>query len=454
MHSNPLRLAFYGDDFTGATDTLATLATAGLRTLLFMGPPAPEHLAAAGPLDCLGIAGAARSMGNAEQQAEMDHVGRFLAGLNVPVVHYKTCSTYDSSPQVGSIGLAVRSLRAQLQLTSFTAFVGGQPNLGRYCVFGNLFAAFQGGGQAYRLDRHPTMRRHPVTPMHEADLRLHLAEQGLGDLGLMQYPGYDLPAAQFQDLLAAEVANHADGVLFDVGQTSHLKAVGGAIWEAASRRPMLAVGPSSVAQALIAHWNEGRQDSGAGGVASMVGDLGPQGRDADAVFAFSGSRSPLTAGQLEQATSYLRIPLAPGVLLDADGVEYRRVLAQVVDALAQRSHVLVHVTEDTAPEQASSIALAIASARFVAQVMALAKPGRLAVAGGDTSSYIVKALPVWGLSYLGQLDPGVALCRLHSDDAALDGVEVMLKGGQMGSATVFQKLLDWTAEQGKTKAPR
>lgn len=446
MHGNPLRLAFYGDDFTGATDTLATLATAGLRTLLFMGPPAPEQLAAAGPLDCLGIAGAARSMGNAEQQAEMEQVGRFLAGLDVPVVHYKTCSTYDSSPQVGSIGLAVRSLRAQLKLTSFTAFVGGQPNLGRYCVFGNLFAAFQGGGQAYRLDRHPTMRRHPVTPMHEADLRLHLAEQGLNDLGLMQYPGYDLPAAQTRDLLAAEIANHADGVLFDVGQASHLQAVGRAIWEAASMQPMLAVGPSSVAQALIAHWNAGRQGAATDSVAPRLGGPAPQGREDGAVFAFSGSRSPLTAGQLEQAESYLRIPLTPGALLDADGVACRRVLAQVTDALAQRTHVLVTVTEDPAPGQASTTELALACARFVAQVMALARPRRLGVAGGDTSSYIIQALNGWGLSYLGQLDPGVALCRLHSDDAALDGVEVMLKGGQMGSATVFQKLLDWTSD--------
>ena len=33
------KLAYYGDDFTGASDTLATLAQAGLRAILFCGVP-------------------------------------------------------------------------------------------------------------------------------------------------------------------------------------------------------------------------------------------------------------------------------------------------------------------------------------------------------------------------------------------------------------------------------
>ncbi|MGO8249179.1 hypothetical protein ACC809_36725, partial [Rhizobium johnstonii] len=37
---------------------------------------------------------------------------------------------------------------------------------------GNLFAAYQ--GRIFRIDRHPVMSRHPVTPMDEADLAVHL----------------------------------------------------------------------------------------------------------------------------------------------------------------------------------------------------------------------------------------------------------------------------------------
>ena len=66
---------------------------------------------------------------------------------------------------------------------------------------------------------------------------------------------------------------------------------------------------------------------------------------------------------------------------------------------------------------------------------------RLGIAGGDTSSHAVQALDAWGLSYLQSLSPGVALCRLHSDARHLDGMEVSLKGGQMGTVRVFEELL-------------
>ena len=39
--SAPPLLGWYGDDFTGATDTLATLAHAQWRALLFLGVPTP-----------------------------------------------------------------------------------------------------------------------------------------------------------------------------------------------------------------------------------------------------------------------------------------------------------------------------------------------------------------------------------------------------------------------------
>jgi uncharacterized protein YgbK (DUF1537 family) len=58
----PLKYIWYGDDFTGASDTLATFASAGLRALLCLGVPAADRLAALGDMDAVGIAGAARTM--------------------------------------------------------------------------------------------------------------------------------------------------------------------------------------------------------------------------------------------------------------------------------------------------------------------------------------------------------------------------------------------------------
>ncbi|NYT58115.1 four-carbon acid sugar kinase family protein [Alcaligenaceae bacterium] len=435
MARHKTRLAFYADDFTGATDTLSTVARAGYRSMLFLRLPTSRQLHDAGALDCLGIAGAARSMHEPEQVAELESAGRFLREVGASVTHYKTCSTFDSSPDTGSIGRAVQTLRKQLRPVQFMPIVGGQPNLGRYCVFGNLFAAFRTGDAAFRLDRHPTMSRHPVTPMHEADLRLHLAQQGLEQVGLVEYPAYALAPAQFHALLDQTITEHPDGVLFDVGQSEHLATVGQAIWRHARNQPLLAVGPSSVAQALIAHWNESGKGAAQAQAHAMVSAQDP-------VFVMSGSRSPVTAMQIAAANSYERIPMNAALLCAGAGDAYDALLGQVVAGLAGGRHVLTYVADE--PQQARPVAasvLAQACGRFLARVLVQGRPARVGVAGGDTSSLALKSLDVWGLSYMGQVDPGAALCRMHSDLDYLSGVEVMLKGGQMGSEQVFEKLI-------------
>ncbi|MDP4075830.1 four-carbon acid sugar kinase family protein [Acidovorax sp. A1169] len=116
------------------------------------------------------MAGAARAMAPETMRVELQPVGRFFAQMRVPVLHYKVCSTFDSAPQVGGIGVAVHTLRQHVE-NGFVPIVGGQPSLGRYCVFGNLFARAGSAPSVHRIDRHPTMSRHPVTPMQESDLR-------------------------------------------------------------------------------------------------------------------------------------------------------------------------------------------------------------------------------------------------------------------------------------------
>ena len=185
-------LLYYGDDFTGATDTLATAARAGLRSLLLLAPPDSARLEAMAAddalrgLDCLGIAGVSRSLTPQAMREELAPIAALARRLQPTVLHYKTCSTFDSAPGVGSIGEAVRVLAPSMP-GEWTAVLGGQPNLGRYCLFGNLFAAAGTGGEVFRIDRHPTMSRHPVTPMLEADLRRHLGAQGLTDIGLVPW---------------------------------------------------------------------------------------------------------------------------------------------------------------------------------------------------------------------------------------------------------------------------
>ena len=443
-----LKIAYYGDDFTGATDTLATAALAGMRALLFLGLPTADQRVRAGPLDCLGIAGAARAMSPEEMQVELEPVGRLFAELGAPVIHYKTCSTFDSAPHVGSIGAAIGILRQHAR-NPLVAIVGGQPNLRRYCVFGNLFAGAGAGSEVSRIDRHPTMSRHPVTPMHEADLRVHLAQQGLTNVRSLDYTSYANARPLLQERLATLKATGPDAVLFDVGHTDHLAPVGRMIWQEAQQQTLLVAGPSSVVQTLAAHWRaEAEAADHATETAANERPATLQGTIAPAqgpVLVLAGSLSPMTARQMQAATSFRQVLLDAALL--ASSADYRTRTAQDIAALlSQGQHVLACTSSDTtAPDgQADGRALAIACGELLAQVLKLQPLQRLGIAGGDTSSHSVQALDAWGLSYQAQLAPGVALCRLHSDNTSLDGLEIMLKGGQMGSETLFEDLISGT----------
>lgn len=429
--NDSLKIAYYGDDFTGATDTLATAARAGLRSLLFLGLPTDAQLRRAGPLDCLGIAGAARAMSPDEMRAELEPVGRLFARLGAPVMHYKTCSTFDSAPQVGSIGAAIRILQPHAG-NAFVPIVGGQPNLRRYCVFGNLFAG--AGPAVHRIDRHPTMSRHPVTPMHEADLRRHLAAQGLAQVAGIAYPDYEQDNEALDSQLAGLLARKPDAVLLDIAHEGNLAAAGRLIWQRAQAQRLLAAGPSSVVQALAAHWQAGDPAS----PARIAAATGP-------VLVLAGSLSPVTAQQVQAASSYRQVAL-DAARLTGDADYAQQMSAHIAALLAQGRHVLACTSTDGAsPASTDGRTLAQANGALLARVLQAVPLRRLGIAGGDTSSLAVQALKAWGLSYAAQLAPGVALCRLHSDEAALDGLEIMLKGGQMGGEDLFEILLHGTA---------
>lgn len=434
-----MRLGWYGDDFTGATDTLAVAAQAGLRCALFLDVPEPRQLSRMGELDALGIAGSARTMSPQAMRQELPRIGAFFKTLQVSVLHYKCCSTFDSSPKVGSIGAALSMLDAYVDHD--TAYVvGGQPDIGRYCCFSNLFAAAGAGGKVCRLDRHPTMKQHPVTPMSEADLRLHLAQQWAGPIEAVHYPGYGLSENEFDRQVDARLRDLKGAgpaaLLFDIADNSHLRPLGRQIWRRARQESLLVAGPSSVVQALAAHWGPGAAPLAA---PAKRKDPGP-------VFVLAGSMSPVTARQVEQAGSYRRLPLSSRQLI-ADPSYLDRQIASIAELLDAGCHVLAYVeASETRTPEVCSDDLARVTAELVKRVVERQAAGpqpllRLGIAGGDTSSRAAKTLDIWALSFVRVLSPGAALCRAHSDDPALNGMELMLKGGQMGSADIFEQLL-------------
>ncbi len=439
MAEPAVHYAYYGDDFTGATDTLSTVARGGLRAMLFLGVPQDRHLQATGPLDVVGVAGAARSLDPERMSMALKPVARFLAATGARVIHYKCCSTFDSAPQVGNLATAVRLMRRAAPEPGLLAILGGQPSLGRHCAFGHLFAAAGQGGPVHRIDRHPTMSVHPVTPMHEADLRRHLAAQGLDDLALVDWRSIRGGDAELQRAVQDGLASHPAGILFDVLSADDLPPLGRMLWREAARAPLLAVGASSVAQALLSHWPGDPARREARHTPGIAPATGP-------VFVLAGSLSPVTAAQVQRAgPSFERLALDAQALVASDH-EVERVAGQAAGLLQQGCSVLAH-TPSQHDLSLPSHELAQACARLLARTVRLApQVRRVGVAGGDSSSHAVLALGAWGLSHAGSLSPGVSLVRAHAEQAPIDGLELMLKGGQMGPPDLFERLLQGSDE--------
>ncbi len=397
-------IVFLGDDFTGASDSLATYARGGFATRLVTGNAAPES-----GLDVLGIATDLRSLPPERAAQVVDRLWPVIAREGAPVLHLKTCSTFDSARHVGSIGAVARQL-AQLFEPDVIAVIGGQPSLGRYCAFGTLFARGPEGA-VHRIDRHPVMARHPVTPMQEADLGRHLAAQGL-ELARITLPELADPDAVAQRLREGPA-------LIDVMRGEDLVLIGAALRRAGGRQ--LLIGASSVAEILA------RGDDPAAVSAPAM----PEG----ALLGFAGSRSSVTAAQVAAAERYRRVALTPAMLGDP------ATSATLAAALGTDRPMLLHLDPE-ADYGRSPDALADACADLVAQIATRHPLRAIGLAGGDTSSRIVARLGITALDYLEDMGQGACICAGRHGEAPRNGLRVMLKGGQMGSPDLFDRFAE------------
>lgn len=480
--TNPLLLAYYGDDFTGSTDALESLARAGLRTVLFLQAPTPDQLAGFPGLRAFGISGGSRMMSLGEMDLELPPAFEALKHSGAAIVHYKTCSTFDSSATVGSIGKAIeigRSVFGQ----SLTPLVVGYPAFGRHVVFGNLFAR-SGDSEPLRLDRHP-MSRHPVTPMPEADLRLHLARQttlpvelvdllklkgwGPGDLGgegVGVESSYRGPARRYEQLrrflAAAATRKPPPIVLFDTLDDDDLPVIGRLISsQVRPGRQLFCAGSSGVGYALVAYWRKTGilpfMQNGEEPVHQTVLGLEPK----QTIFV-SGSCSPNTDRQIGRAleAGFEEVACDSGSLAESDRVDdaVEAMVVRALPALRAGRHVIFHtargVTDprraafERVAEKCASVSnaqrMAVAGARLghalgrvLRSALELTGVRRAVICGGDTATQAGRAMGIVALEFLAPAAIGAPLCRIHASGSALDGCELICKGGQMGPDSFF-----------------
>lgn len=419
---------FIGDDFTGASDTLATLSRAGLRCRLFLDFKTALKSKDLADFDAIGIATATRSMGPAEIVDALAPLGQYAIDDGPSVIHYKVCSTFDSSPLIGSIGVAINAFKRFWHNTN-VLISGGQPSLGRYCIFSHLFAK-AADGEVYRIDRHPTMANHPVTPNSESDLRTLLNTQGAPLVVGIHKPDYAAGVEDITNKVHALWEKKAS-VLFDAETTSDVALIGNILTEGTDK-PVLAVGSSSIAEAYLL--GSGHTAKSSHGTTAYA----PQ----KPVFLLVGSRSPVSAQQVENAQGYHKILIQPDDIEAGQEELLNSLIASCLEHIKQGHHVMAIVGEGM-NHSLSRVEVARFTADLVSNIAFSGLIDRLCIAGGDTSSLALQSLGVESLSFRADVEPGLCLCRVHSKaQDTVDGLEVILKGGQMGTPRLFDTFTD------------
>lgn len=460
MPERKLLLAYYGDDFTGSTDALEVLSKAGAKTVLFISPPKPEQLERFPDLQAIGVAGMTRSMVPADMENELLSSFTSLKKLGAPHVHYKVCSTFDSSPAIGSIGKAIDT-GARVFDSSFVPLLVAVPALGRYCLFGNLFARMGIGsnGSIYRLDRHPSMSRHPITPADESDLRMHLSKQTAKSIRLVDILQLSLPEKKLKVLLEDHVKAGAEIILFDALYEEQMAGIGKLIDSYGStKNPLFSVGSSGIETALSDHWRKKKK-------------LIPKTEwqhpgKARQLLVVSGSCSLVNSKQITRAVSrgFKDLPIDTEAIA-SEGLNAAVIkdhIRQTATLINEGKNVILHTSNgDNDTRVAKTMALfkekgldeiniraktaelyGTALGEIAKAVAAQTSLQRIVIAGGDTSGHVARALGIDAVEMIASLSPGAPLCKAYAHESPIDGMEVVFKGGQVGDDNYFEMVLN------------
>ncbi len=398
-------ISFYGDDFTGSTDVMEALASHGVETVLFTKVPTETEFKPFNNYGAFGLAGVSRSQSPHWMDDNLPQAFQWLKSLNTSHCHYKVCSTFDSSPTVGNIARATEiGLRVFNQ--SKTQLIVGAPQLKRYTFNGHLFAGYQAA--IYRIDHHPVMSKHPVTPMHESSLAAHLAKQ-----------------SNQQNMFQ----------MIDVHDEASQKLAGQTVLQ----EPMtFVVGSSGVEYALMKALD--RQSIAF-----------PPFQSVNRLMVVSGSVSPTTERQIRYAIAlgFEGISIDPTKLLDENA---EKNIANITAIAATKLNLGKSVIAYTALGSSTDVGAKLSAADRTKLGAALGKIlrgaieqssiRRVIIAGGDTSSHALTQLDITALTTRFPLKatPGSPLCTAHSSNPRHDALEIAMKGGQVGGDNYFVSL--------------
>jgi uncharacterized protein YgbK (DUF1537 family) len=245
-------------------------------------------------------------------------------------------------------------------------------------------------------------------------------------------------------------------VSLDVLDEETLIEAGRLVWERDATQ-IFAVGSQGVEAALAAYWH-------ASGLLPKKTRAQPVGR-VDRIACVSGSVSPVTASQIAYAIGHgfsgIRIDASRAVDHSEWEAEIAHASSKALRALSEGSSPLVFTATGPTDPAVTALSLAVATAgvsvetvndrigtglgRILDAVVREAKLTRAVISGGDTSSHAASMLGIDALTAIAPMAPGSPLCRAHSTDPDRDGLEIALKGGQVGGESFFCAVRDGTS---------
>jgi uncharacterized protein YgbK (DUF1537 family) len=428
-------MAFYGDDFTGSTENLAQFCRHGLSGRLFFSSGNHNAITSmAAELDIVGLAGTARGLVPEAITAEVEPALAVLAAISPRLMQFKVCSTFDSSPAMGSIG-HVLDLARQHWPGCALPVLPATPAFGRFTAFSHLFMCW--GGEICRLDQNPTVSRHPSTPMLEADLRRHLAAQTAIPSAAVTLLDYREADGGWRKLINA--IEEERFVVLDATDRVELQHAADLLLRLSERRVTLAVAAQGLADVLGEHWAKAQKER-------LV--LPTTFAAVDKLLVLSGSCSPQTRAQLAhfEAHGGVILGLSPAEAIDDPVRTASRLLSQMTDAFDRGHSVAISSILGgglDADVSAGHLSLALGGvfANLVRELREVGGIQRVVFSGGDTSSHAMRLINAEALDVVAfDEQQGGHLCRLISTASAVDGLEVVLKGGQIGREDFFSRV--------------
>ena len=238
-------------------------------------------------------------------------------------------------------------------------------------------------------------------------------------------------------------------VMLDSVSPSHMLRVGNLLWENRGTG-LFAIGAQGVEYALVRHWIS------AGLLAAT--DPPPSAGKCERMVVVSGSVSQVTAGQIQWAlkNGFEAVRVNPEAVLNGEDdrqKEVDRAIKAALEILENGRDPLIFsatgpddpaVGRFNAAVKKTKTALDQANHRvgktlgaILERVLRRTGVNRAVISGGDTSGHATRQLGIYALTALASTMPGAALFEAHSEQPDFQGLQLALKGGQMGTIDFF-----------------